>query len=205
PGHWTPNEADRLQRYPDGRWAGFFPGVAADSPYRFWTVGPSGQGFKRDPYARELALHGYPDCNCLVHQSDTYPWHDAGFRPPAFNDLIIYQFHIGVFYAVDDQGNDIRPNRVCKFLDMLDRLEYLASLGVNAVQPLPVVEWQGEHSRGYNGTDLVSPEVDHAAAPARPGPAPDRVNRPRRKKGPPARRETAPPGKDARAKSRTPP
>jgi hypothetical protein len=27
-------------------------------------VGDGGEGFKRDPYVRELAMHGYPDCNC---------------------------------------------------------------------------------------------------------------------------------------------
>ena len=42
---------------------------------------------------------GIPDCNCIVRDPGDYPWHDAGFRPPAFSDLIIYQFHIGVFYA----------------------------------------------------------------------------------------------------------
>src|SRR5262245_12349242 len=83
PGHWTPNDADKLKRYDDGRWAGFFAGVKAGDPYRYWTVGPAGEGYKRDPYARELALSGYPDCNCLVCDADTYPWHDAGFRPPA--------------------------------------------------------------------------------------------------------------------------
>ncbi len=177
PGHWTPNEADKLLRYPDGRWAGFFPGVTDGSHYRFWVIGPTNlDGCKRDPYARELELNGYPNCNCIVRDRDTYPWHDTGFRPPAFNDLIIYQFHIGVFYAVDPQGNDIRANRVSKFLDVVDRIEYLADLGVNTIQPLPVVEWQGEHSRGYNGTDLFSPEMDYAVAPADLGPYLLKVN-----------------------------
>ena len=91
-----------------------------------------------------------------------YPWHDQGFHPPAFNDLIIYQFHIGVFFAKDDQGRDIRPGRVSKYLDVVDRIKYLADLGVNAIMPLPFVEFQGENSLGYNGTDLFSPEMDYA-------------------------------------------
>src|SRR5438067_989001 len=64
-GHRAPSDADKLVRYPDGRWAGFFPGVTEGSPYRYWTVGPGGQGYKRDPYARELELNGYPDCDCV--------------------------------------------------------------------------------------------------------------------------------------------
>ena len=145
--------------------------------YRFYVVGTGGEGFKRDPYARELEFNGYPDCNCIVRNPADYPWHDAGFRPPAFSDLIIYQFHIGVFYAKDDAGKDIRPRRVCKILDVVDRIEYFADLGVNAVMPLPFQEYQGENSLGYNGTDLFSPEMDYSVAAADLEPYLARVNR----------------------------
>src|SRR5438045_2085112 len=56
------------------------------------------------PDARELELNEYPDCNCVVRDPSDYLWHDSGFRPPDFGDLIIYQFHIGVFYAKDAAG-----------------------------------------------------------------------------------------------------
>lgn len=103
--------------------------------------------------------------------------HDRDFRQPAFNDLLIYQFHIGVFYAKDDQGRDIRPGRVSKYLDVVDRIKYLADLGVNAIMPLPFVEFQGENSLGYNGTDLFSPEMDYAVDAADLAPYLLRVNR----------------------------
>ena len=77
--------------------------------YRFFVVGAGGSGFKRDPWARELELYDYPDCDCIVRDPDSYPWHDAGFRPPAFNDLVVYQFHVGRFFARDDAGRDRRP------------------------------------------------------------------------------------------------
>jgi 1,4-alpha-glucan branching enzyme len=171
------DEAHLLVKDAQGYWAGFFPGIADGTPYRFWVVGAGGAGFKRDPYARELALHGYPNCNCIVRDPQTYPWHDQGFRPPAFNDLIIYQFHVGVFYAADERHRDIRPGRVSKFLDAVDRLPYLADLGVNAIMPLPFVEFQGENSKGYNGTDLFSPEMDYTVDPAELDPYLRRVNR----------------------------
>src|SRR5262249_19654795 len=126
--------------------------------------GPSGEGYKRDPRARELSLEGYPDCHCLAQLEAAFPWHDASFRAPAFNDLIIYQLHVGVFYA-QHNGVDIRKDRVSKFLDVVDRTEYLAALGINAIQPLPVVEWQGITSRGYNNTDFYSPEMDYCVPP----------------------------------------
>jgi 1,4-alpha-glucan branching enzyme len=143
-----------------GHWTGFFPGVADGTKYRLFIVGPGGAGFKRDPWARELELEGYPDCDCIVRDPDSYPWHDQDWRPPAFNELIVYQFHVGVFYARDEGGHDRRRNRA-KFLDVLGRIEYLADLGVTALQPLPLVEFQGEWSLGYNGSDLFSPEMDY--------------------------------------------
>jgi 1,4-alpha-glucan branching enzyme len=101
-----------------------------------------------------------------VQDPQSYTWHDQNFQPPAFNDLIIYQFHIGVFFAEDDAGNDLRTNRVSKILDVVDRIEYWVDLGVNAVMPLPFQEFQGPNSLGYNGTDLFSPEMDYAVRPA---------------------------------------
>ncbi len=166
PGGWKKNDGDLLVRDAAGYWTGFLPGVADGAQYRFWVVGAGGEGFKRDPYARELVMNGYPDCNCIVRDVGAYPWQDANFRPPAFNDLVIYQFHIGVFFAEDSKGHDIRPGRVSKFLDVVDRIKYFADLGVNAIMPLPFAEFQGENSLGYNGTDLFSPEMDYAVAAA---------------------------------------
>jgi len=160
-----------------GFWGGFVPGIKDGDLYRFYVVGTGSEGFKRDPYARELEFEGYPDCNCVARDPADYPWHDGGFRPPPFNELIIYQFHIGVFYAKDDLGRDIRPHRVCKILDVVDRIEYWADLGVNAVMPLPFQEYQGENSLGYNGTDLFSPEMDYAVPATELAPYLARVNR----------------------------
>jgi 1,4-alpha-glucan branching enzyme len=182
--NYQPNPADELVKdQATGHWRGFFPGVVDGNGYRFFVVGPKGSGFKRDPWARELELYGYPDCDCLVRDPNKYPWHDQDFRPPAFSDLIIYQFHVGVFYARDGQGRDLRHHRVSKFLDVLDRIEYLAALGVNGIQPLPLVEFQGEWSLGYNCTDLFSPEMDYCVDPADLAPYLDKVNALLAKKG----------------------
>src|SRR5215212_3915213 len=65
PSDWRPLEENRLIRDGNGYWAGFFPGVGEGTPYRFWTVGPAGAGYKRDSRARELELQGYPECDCI--------------------------------------------------------------------------------------------------------------------------------------------
>ncbi len=162
---WTASAATQLLRHSDDTWTGFMPGVVDGDHYRFYIAGRGEQPYKRDPYARELEFYGYPDCDCIVRDSNSYPWHDQNYRTPAFNDLVIYQLHIGRFYATHDDGSDARLDRVGKFLDLLDRIEYLQTLGINAIQPLPIAEFQGPYSLGYNGTDLFSPEMDYAVEP----------------------------------------
>lgn len=176
--HFQPNpECELVKNHATGHWTGFVPGVEDGTKYRYHIVGPGGSGFKRDPWARELEFDGYPNCDCIVREEDTYPWHDASYSPPAFQDLIVYQLHIGVFYACDEQGHDVRKNRVSKFLDALGRIEYLADLGINALLVLPITEFQGPWSLGYNGSDMFSPEMDYCVKPSELGPYLKRVNR----------------------------
>jgi 1,4-alpha-glucan branching enzyme len=146
---WAKQDPAMLLTRNGNHWGGFVPGVKDGTQYKFFVRGSGSSGFKRDPYAREIA----PDhLNCVVRDPGTYTWHDDGFRPPAFHDLIIYQFHIGTYYGRDDHGNDDRRGRDCTFLDVVDRIEYLVELGVNAI------EFETTTSQGYNGSDLFAPE-----------------------------------------------
>jgi 1,4-alpha-glucan branching enzyme len=161
---YRPRPQDELVVNPaTGHWTGFVPGVSDGDHYRFYVVGAGGRaGLKRDPWARELEPGvALEDCDCIVRARGSYPWHDARFQAPPFHELVVYQLHVGVFSARDANGNDIRIGRVAKLLDVLDRIDYLVDLGVNAVQPLPLVEFHGPWSLGYNGTDLFSPETDY--------------------------------------------
>jgi 1,4-alpha-glucan branching enzyme len=161
---FAPSAEDALFRMDAGFWGGFVAGLKDGARYRFWVIGSGSTGLKRDPRARELStVPAYPDCDCLVHDPTRYPWHDEGFRPPEFRDLIAYQLHIGVYYARDAEGRDKRRG-VGKFLDLIDRIDYLRELGINAVQLLPIQEFPSETSRGYNGLDLYSPEMDYHVA-----------------------------------------
>ena len=181
---YAPAPHDALAENPDTHhWTGFFPGVVEGTKYRFWVVGEGGAGAKRDPWARELEFGDFHDTDGIIRRRDSYPWHDERFVPPRFNNLIVYQLHVGVFSAFDDAGHDRRPGRVAKFLDALERVEYLADLGVNALQPLPFVEFRTPSSQGYNGTDIFSPEMDYCVGPGELAPYLDRVNELLVKKG----------------------
>ncbi|EDZ98847.1 alpha amylase catalytic region [Burkholderia sp. H160] len=158
---FVPNGDSTLFPLGDGTWSAFLPDVGEGTPYRFWVVGTGSTGLKRDPRARELGtVPAYPVCDCIVRTPQSYPWHDDGFRTPAFNDLALYQLHIGTFYAVDANGNDKRRS-IGKFLDLLERIDYFRELGINGLQLMPVQEYPSETSRGYNGLDLYSPEIDY--------------------------------------------
>ena len=144
----------------NGFWAGFIPGVKEGDRYKFYVVGRGHSGFKRDPYARELTTpqdfpgtKEFPACDCVVRDPSKYKWRSKDFRPPAFNDLIIYQLHVGTFFG--PQRGQGRGN----FLDVVQKIDHLVRLGINAVEPLPIDEAGSDPSHGYDGRDYFSPEM----------------------------------------------
>lgn len=59
----------------------------------------------------------------------------------------------------------MRTTSAGTFLDVAARLDYLVELGCNAIQLLPILEFETPTSLGYNGTDLYSPEVPYCVTP----------------------------------------
>jgi 1,4-alpha-glucan branching enzyme len=151
---WQQTPATELFRRGD-HWLGYVAGARDGHEYKFWVVGDGTEGYKRDPYARELTGN-YPFSNCVVRDPDAYPWRVRDFRPPPFNDLIIYQLHVGVW------NGPTRESRTAKLLDVLGKLRHLVDLGINAIQLLPIVEFASPRSLGYEGFDIFSPEMDYA-------------------------------------------
>src|SRR3954463_1429327 len=115
---WARDAASALVKNSDDRWTGFIPGAQDGHKYKFHVAGTGTQGLKRDPYARELT-HQWPDPDCVLRSASSFPWQDGNWKAPDFRDLIVYQFHIGTWFGPD------RENRVAKFLDVLQRIEYL--------------------------------------------------------------------------------
>jgi 1,4-alpha-glucan branching enzyme len=142
-----------------GYWTGFQPGAQDGDQYRFWITGTGSAGYKRDPYARELSPDGFPNCFAILRPAAGYPWHDSGFRAPDFSDMVIYQLHIGT-YAIRT------PGVASNFLDVVGKFPYLAALGINVLQPLPIDEMEANPNMGYSGADLFSPDFPYIAAEA---------------------------------------
>jgi 1,4-alpha-glucan branching enzyme len=161
---WKPDSRSLLVNDQNGYWAGYVDGVKDGDTYLFYVVGEGSEGYKRDPYARELGRN-FPECDCIVRDATSYPWNVQDFRPPAFNDLIIYEMHVGTFYGVDSFENDNRLGRVATFLDVIDRVEYLVELGINAIELLPIDSFTQPRSMGYSCEDIYSPEMDYTVKP----------------------------------------
>jgi len=139
----------------NGYRTGFVEGARDGDPYHFYVVGSGSQGFKRDPYARELAVDvPFPNCSCLIRHPRAYPWHDQGFVSPDFSNMVVYQLHIGTYAPRT-------PGAGSTFLDVIGKLDYLQALGVNVLQPLPVDEFETTFSMGYNGSDYFSPDFGY--------------------------------------------
>lgn len=77
-----------------------------------------------------------------------FPWTDASWRVPPFDELIFYEVHVGTFTP---EGT---------FDAMIPRLSELALLGINALELMPVAAWSGERGWGYDGVFLYA--VQHA-------------------------------------------
>ncbi len=72
-------------------------------------------------------------------KKNPYNWtHSDTFVAPAKKDLIIYELLLRDF---SDSGN---------IQGLMDNLDYISSLGVNAIELMPVQEFDGNDSWGYN-------------------------------------------------------
>ncbi|HUI64291.1 MAG TPA: alpha-amylase family glycosyl hydrolase [Bacteroidota bacterium] len=155
---WTQNPKSLLKAIGGGHWAGFISSLKDGDEYQFYVKGAGTEGFKRDPRARVLSYQpAFPESHSVLRDPAQFPWHETGFRPPPFNEMIIYQFHVGT-YSI---GSGRREG---SFLDVIGKIPYLAALGVNAIEALPIQEFETQFSMGYNGSDYFSPENLYAVS-----------------------------------------
>ncbi|MDQ8188290.1 alpha-amylase family glycosyl hydrolase [Pelagicoccus sp. SDUM812002] len=65
------------------------------------------------------------------------------FVPPSLDQLVVYELHIGSFALADEAA-------VGTFEEAMGKLDYLSDLGINAIEIMPVSEFAGDLSWGYN-------------------------------------------------------
>jgi maltooligosyltrehalose trehalohydrolase len=68
-----------------------------------------------------------------------YEWSDASWKNIPLSDYIIYELHTGTF---SDKHN---------FSGIIEKLDYLADLGITAIEIMPVGQFPGKRNWGYDG------------------------------------------------------
>ena len=108
---WQPAQQDLLAPLGDGTWGGFLAGVDDGDRLHVFCRRCGQRGLEtRQLRAGTDEQPAFPGSFCIVRDATGYPWHDQGWRTPRFPNLVIYQLHIGTWWAQDDTGNDVRSH-----------------------------------------------------------------------------------------------
>ncbi|MFL5383379.1 MAG: malto-oligosyltrehalose trehalohydrolase [Longimicrobiaceae bacterium] len=127
-----------------GWFAAQVEGIGAGARYRYRLGG--GDAFP-DPASRSQP-DGVHDPSEVVDPSG-FAWSDEGWTGVPLDELAIYELHVGTFTP---EGT---------FDAAIGRLDELASLGVTAVEPMPVASFPGARNWGYDGVSLFAPQATY--------------------------------------------
>lgn len=146
--NWRAMGSEQLQREGDsGIWSTLLKRSLPKGSYRFLI---NGNLHRRDPYGRAVT----PDeAATLFYNPSAFDWTGDAAPPYALDELVIYELHIGTFF-----DPDLRDGQPGRFADAVKRLGHLKELGINVIQLLPVTEFFGRHSWGYNASDPFAVE-----------------------------------------------
>ncbi|MCY7273450.1 MAG: alpha-amylase, partial [Phormidesmis sp. CAN_BIN44] len=114
-----------------------------------------------DPYATDVDGKSASE-NAIAHIKDgerivdTYVWQHDDQPLPADNELVIYELHIADF-----SGGEGNHEGRGTYQDAIAKLDYLSDLGVNAIELMPVKEYPGDYSWGYNPRHFFASESSY--------------------------------------------
>lgn len=111
-------------------------------PYNDKYISPS--VFPDLPEYPETKITGTPVA-VFADNIDAYDWQTTDFKAPAQTDLIIYEMLLRDFTGTEGKAEGNGTVR-----GAIDKIPYLKSLGINAVELLPINEFSGNISWGYN-------------------------------------------------------
>ncbi|MBI5583773.1 MAG: alpha amylase C-terminal domain-containing protein [Deltaproteobacteria bacterium] len=129
-----------LAKGENGHWSADVPEAKTGDEYRYWIHGPQGPLSRIDPYARQVTG---ATGNGVIYDPHAFDWGDDRFQMATGNELVIYEMHVGTFH-VKEKG---QPGTLDS---AIEKLPYLNKLGINAVELMPLAEFSGEFSWGYN-------------------------------------------------------
>ena len=139
----TPKQEYVFQYYIDGE-------MRIADPYTEKTSDPYNDKYiSNDTYPN---LISYPEgkttqiASVLQTNQDEYLWRNTDYTVPEKNKLIIYELHIRDFIAKHN------------YKTLTDTLNYLDNLGITAIELMPINEFEGNESWGYNPSFYFAPD-----------------------------------------------
>lgn len=144
---WNPSASFLVPEGSSGIWSGDLPAARTGDQYKYHL---NQSLWKRDPRGRKVE---HSAGNSIVYDPNAFNWAGDTRLPVNQSDLVIYELHIGTFH--DPTPASGGPG---KFTDAIAQLDQLAQLGVNAVELLPLAEFAGDYSWGYNPADPYAVE-----------------------------------------------
>jgi 1,4-alpha-glucan branching enzyme len=130
---------------------------------RSWFLEPDEWVTITDPYATEVIDDESQNSVIRIKEGDrildTYVWQHDDQPLPQNHELIIYEMHIGDFSGGEDD-----PYPRGQYQHVIEKLDYLCELGINAIELMPMMEFPGDYSWGYNPRHFFASESSYGSS-----------------------------------------
>lgn len=153
----------------NGYWYVNIPHAQAGDEYQFHLIANEQSLQRIDPYAKIVTNSAG---NAVVPPQDLFDMPPQTFQMPPWNQLVIYELHIGTFNTqtgntqTGDGNHHNQAQQVGNFDTAIERLPYLKALGINAIEIMPIAEFAGDYSWGYNPAHPFAIESAYGGAKA---------------------------------------
>lgn len=141
----------------NGWWSRDVALIQAGVQYKFAIKRGTTTYWKNDARARNLTNS---IGNSVVYNPNAYNWQTNNFQMPAWTKIVAYEMHIGTFNV---PAGAALPGT---FATATAKLDHLQALGVNTLALMPVSEFAGDISWGYNPAHPYSVESSYGGPDA---------------------------------------
>lgn len=137
-----------LEKKGDGIWSGRAENAKPGQEYKFVITNGERKFQKNDPRALQLTTSG--DNSLIIDPK--FDWEDDNYELPEINKRVVYELHIGTFNRHD-------PATPGTFETATEKLDYLADLGINVIELMPVTSTTADRWWGYDPDYLFAVEA----------------------------------------------
>jgi len=182
-------------------WHIFLPGIKPGQLYGYRADGPfdpaAGQRFDAqklliDPYGKCVAVgkaysraaackpgdNASTSMKSVVADLSQFDWEDDKPIDRLFRDTVIYEMHVAGFTR--DPSSGVSAAHRGKYLGVIEKIPYLQSLGITAVELLPVYQFDASDAPaglanywGYDPVSFFAPHLAYSTNSDNPAACPD--------------------------------